>query len=196
MSEHNKPRQWWPDFMCDEVMPPAKTSPAEWLEIDAAAGGDIVLGRMIEEDEGFRFAGEIVMPGQVVEIHYCDDLGTLDVTLAEDGTFTVHGVPPEGFTQCWNTDEPESCGDNLLELVAHERDLDTSARTFEAGFVRWGVETFVVTLKDGTPGFDPVPANTPLHCEACGVVSSDGRCDCTRLHTGTRRPIRAQQAEV
>ncbi|MCL8385507.1 hypothetical protein [Xanthobacter aminoxidans] len=175
MSEQAEPRRWWPDFMCDETMPPAKASPAEWLEMDAGA---IILGRLIEEDDGFRFSGETVAPGQVVEMHYCDYLGALDVALAEDGSFTVQGVPPEGFTQCWNRDEPESCGDNLLEMIARERDLDTSARTIEAGFVRWGADFFVVTLKDGVPGLDRVPVNTMWLCESCGVASSAGPCQC------------------
>lgn len=191
MTDQAEPRRWWPEFMCDEVMPPGRVDPAEWLEIGTAAVGYVVVGRTVDGDDGFEFDGEVVQPGQVVEMHYCDFLGALDVALAEDGTFTAQGVPPEGFTQCWNRDEWESSGDNLLELIAAEREADPSARVIDVGFVRGGVEYFAVTLTDGAPGLDPVPANTPLECGTCGVVSRDGQCAC-RLTGAIRRAFRAE----
>ena len=193
MTEQTEPRRWWPDFMCDECMPEPKDDPTAWLEI---RNGTIVLGRLIDEDGGFNFEGIALTAGQVVEMDYCDFLGTRDVFLKEDGAFEVEDVPPEGFTYCWNRDEAESCADNLLELVASEREVDTSARTIDVGFVRWGHELFAVTLQDGKPGFDPVLPNASLHCHACGVVSTNGKCDCTRSDTNTRRAFRAEPAEA
>ena len=61
-------RKWWPEDLVDEVMPPGRASPADWLHVD----GDTVVIRNDRDPEWTR----TIRPGDVVDFTYCDHLGS------------------------------------------------------------------------------------------------------------------------
>ena len=63
-----------------------------------------------------------------------------------------------------------------------------------------GAETYLGLLsKNGTSkhkwGLRPVTVILRMLCEACGTLTGTGRCDCTKMGTGTQRlvPYRSEQ---
>lgn len=83
MSDFAHTRRWWPAFLLDEIMPPDRERPEEWLAPDAAG-----VTTVHWDDEKTSVAGTIV-PGETAAFAWWEDRGRVEITVMPDGTWTL-----------------------------------------------------------------------------------------------------------
>jgi hypothetical protein len=113
-------RKWWPQEVCDEVMPPGLDSPDQFI-----VAGDTYTWRldypagMPGVDDGERgLFRQPLKDGDIVKFVCCDDLGSVELTIRPDRTFDVAGVVPAYATHFWFAGDVGSLGGDLDELIA------------------------------------------------------------------------------
>ncbi len=110
-------RDWWPAELLDEVMPPGRRDPDEWL---IGSQGDIYAianGEEASEGDGDGVLMRI-RPRDLVKFCYVDRFGTIGVTFRPDGTYLTHGTLPSGYNYCWLDDDHDSAASGLEELAS------------------------------------------------------------------------------
>lgn len=132
MADETHAIEWWPEFLAEEVMPPGRSRPEEWItRVDET----YVLGAQSEDRDDWDAPGHPIASGAVLDFWWYQPLGRRRVAFKGDGTFTVlqssdlfaGGAPspeaeqaPDGYTQCHIYGEAERGGDNLADLAACE----------------------------------------------------------------------------
>lgn len=113
------PREWWPAAYADEVMPPGKPRPDDFIVED---GGRLFVGyrvdeKVIERDRDIHKMP--VAPGDIVAFICCDDLGAVDVIVNADGTFQVEGEIPPRATHFMSPGDVDSLASSIEEFAAN-----------------------------------------------------------------------------
>jgi hypothetical protein len=129
MSEQKtEPREWWPQEVCDEMMPPGLDSPDRFIVADGAGWRFDYPADMKHVTDGERgLFRRPLAEGDIVTFIYCDDLGSVELTIRPDRTFAWVGDIPARATHFWFAGDADSLGDSLAELV-------------ENYFEAWGAE--------------------------------------------------------
>ena len=83
MADFSATRQWWPNELVDEIMPPGRATPQAWLKPDAS-GITQIYG---DDDEKTVLAR--LEPGSVVEFLWMEKRGSVDIQLMPDGTWSL-----------------------------------------------------------------------------------------------------------
>src|SRR5947209_690274 len=90
MVQETQERKWWPADWADEWMPPARSTPDEFI-VDA--NGHSWLGYAFDAkdatDHEKRYFSRALSGGDIVQFIYCDDLGELEIALQKDGAFEI-----------------------------------------------------------------------------------------------------------
>lgn len=154
MKEAEPGREWWPELLLDEVMPPGRSDPSAWI---IGAEGDLYLisdgdAYDPEEKEGVLAHARI---GDRLDFYSCDRLGDVEVTFNADGTFTPHGSIPD-HNWCRIAYDQDTMVDGLEELAKNAGDFAQRPFTETVQFARWsGRLPHELALVDGKPTFVP-----------------------------------------
>lgn len=149
-------RTWWPDFLLDEIMPPGKPTPAEWLEV---VDGKLRFVAPAQDDGEAPAPLPDISDGETIEFSWAENLGERGVTVRGDGSYTVTGDVPEDYTSCWEPCAPDTLSDtlaDLAEMAAGDISPEDDETTLTVRFDRWGDGAFRVTIADGKPVLTPV----------------------------------------
>jgi len=140
MTEQDNRRVWIPEEYLDEVTPPGRASPSEWIE-------DNVAGRALAPAWDFEKSAPIALErGQVVNFYWCDTHGHVLIRLQRDGSFKIlSGAVEPAATHFWRVGDPESLADTLEEFAKQEAqsipggediaDIDVQMATWSEGGV-------------------------------------------------------------
>ncbi|MFG1465227.1 hypothetical protein V5F77_20295 [Xanthobacter sp. DSM 24535] len=157
-------RTWWPEFLVDEVMPPGKAHPTDWILWDGggAAAADVLafrVGGSGADDDGDDPSDVYAMwvtEIECLDFTWSEPRGSREVTVYPDGTYRVEGGAPADFTNCWEMGEPESCAETLeefaREFASNARDMD-NPEVVAVHFLKWGDQPFRLQIVDGAPTF-------------------------------------------
>lgn len=80
---------WVPEFLIDEVSPEPRAQPDDWIIGRKLFTETVIVGEdaVGEEEEATRS----FLPGDLVEFCSFQNFGTVEVTIAADGSFEAHG---------------------------------------------------------------------------------------------------------
>lgn len=110
-------RKWWPAEWVDEVVPPGRASPSDFI-IDA--DGHYFLGYRLDADDVTefqkRFYNTGIDPADTIEFMWADDLGPVDVAILPDGDFGHVDVPSEA-THFWTDRDGNTLAHSLEDFV-------------------------------------------------------------------------------
>lgn len=102
------PTLWLPDFLLDEVCPPPKARPENWLTaLPPDEIGPTERRWMITDTADERSDARVVMSGDVVAFCHHRSWGILDIEIRRDGTFAAPiEIPAEAncFCECGDAD--------------------------------------------------------------------------------------------
>lgn len=115
--------RWWPSDYIDEGMLPGMATPDAWLRRMPNGDGWTIASPYYDDakeeiEREWKF--EPLANGQRVEFVFCQQLGTVDVTVNPDGTFEAHGPVNPDATWFWDDDQRgDDCpaGDNIEEFA-------------------------------------------------------------------------------
>lgn len=121
----DKGRSWWPLDWADEVMPPGRADPNDWL-IDAS--GHFYIGYRLDatdvNEHEKRYFSRGVDCGDIVKFICSDDLGSLDVEISKDGSYRVlEGVVDPRATHFWSGGNSDSLADSMGEYAKFVAEL-------------------------------------------------------------------------
>jgi hypothetical protein len=165
MSQVRK-REWYPAYAADEWMPPGRPDPSAFI---FEKGGEIFIGYCDDDrdasDNDRDCVNRKVMPGDIVQFLCCDQLGSVDVVINEDGTsHVVDGVIPENVTHFMAAGDIDSLSDSMEEFAKNAHAWARSAdETFPyretCSMARWSDELphKLIHTADGWR-FEPVTA--------------------------------------
>ena len=161
--------QWYPADWVDEVCPPARSAPGEFI---VPFLGGFELG--YAEKQQSELHNQPLKAGDVVEFVSCDRLGDVEATLRPDGSYDLHGtIDPSHNVVIVDGDIDtlhESFDALIKALKASTTDQWYSLREmiFSEGesekrvtleFANWSdPQPYLFEIVDGRPGFSPVPA--------------------------------------
>jgi len=91
MADFAHTRRWWPACLVDEIMPPGRERPEDWLSPDAAGVTTIRW-----DDEKASVAGTIT-PGEAVTFMWWEERGSVQITIMPDGSWNLED-PRDGGT--------------------------------------------------------------------------------------------------
>lgn len=155
MSPHAK--EWWPDHLVDEMMPPGKADPALWL---ATLDSALV---MVPGDDDFERAAVPVTLGEVLEFTAVERLGRIDINIHPGAGYSIvaGGTVPDGYTQVHEIGDPFMSAETLDDLVACLRDYMDEGEPGAATvvFSRWSDHRFRADIEDGRPVITAVAAD-------------------------------------
>lgn len=141
-------RQWWPQKLCDEWMPPGLASPDDFIVTRAGA-------LMLDYPDGFAGVSEgerrlfraALAPGDIVNFVSCDELGTAPVRFDGEGGFTVLGdgeagfavlgAAPADFNVCFADGNTDWLAETLEALAAALVGPEHVGAVREVSFARW-----------------------------------------------------------
>ena len=130
-------RQWWPEFMADEVMPPGRASPADWIDAEPKLDGD---GSLVIGGENYnRSFG----PGDVINFIWSEPRGMVEVTFKSDGSYLVVGGEPADYTNCWIPCDTDTVSGDLEELAKTMQEYlvgEAAEGTEVVGFAKWSLD--------------------------------------------------------
>lgn len=113
-------RKWWPMEWADEVMPPARACPDDF--IIKTSDGEYFLGYAFDAkdatDSEKRTFSRKIDCGDIVEFLCCDPLGAVDVRIMPDGTWTASDPIPERATHFWANGDSDTLADTMDAFVA------------------------------------------------------------------------------
>lgn len=146
-------RTWLPAYYLDEVVPPGKADPSDWIDRETEP-------RYFAMHNGFESeAGKqkIVAAGELVEFYCCDDYGSVLVTIERSGAFQAQGPIPTEATHFWDGD-PDTLGSSMQEFAdnwAAMMDSDESSATVEVRMAAWsdGPVMFRLVVEADGPKF-------------------------------------------
>ena len=111
-------REWWPADWADEVMPPGRSSPDDFL-IDAE--GHYFLGYRLDAtdvtEHEKRYFNRGLDCGDIIEFVCCDSLGHIEVTINPDGTYKTSDSVPERATHFWVPGDTDTLADSLSSFA-------------------------------------------------------------------------------
>lgn len=109
-------RTWLPTEWLDEVVPEPQADPSRFVRRMDDGSFELRAPDDWDDPECWRIT---VSDGQTINMSAYDDFGTIEVTIAEDGSFTAEQAVPDGATQFWLDGEPDTMGGSLTEMVAN-----------------------------------------------------------------------------
>jgi len=92
MSDFAETRQWWPNDLVDEVMPPGRATPQAWLSPDASG-----VTTIHADNDDDKTALASIQPGSEVEFLWYENRGSAEILLMPDGTWSL-ADPRDGGT--------------------------------------------------------------------------------------------------
>lgn len=118
-------REWWPCAWADEVMPPGRAEPNDFL-IDAE--GHYFLGypldaKDVQEHEKRTFSRSLHV-NDIVPFVCSEGLGQIDVTFNPDGSFVVKGDVPERATHFSIPGDVDTLASSVREFVENYLELE------------------------------------------------------------------------
>jgi hypothetical protein len=141
------PRQWWPEDWLDEINPPGRATPSDFV---IKAGSHFWLGYALDaedvDEQDKRYFSKPLSIGDVVEFCCCDDLGEIEVAIYRDRNFFVRGgAQPrrriDQATHFWLAGNSDTLASTLAEFV-RDYEFDEMSRSTSTT----GVE-YVETIK-------------------------------------------------
>lgn len=164
------PILWWPTSYMDEVMPPGRIHPSDWLmRLDDGAWA---YGVPLDEVDRVGIEPTRLVEGQVVGFSECETLGDYTMRVERDGTFTwPQGAPPERTTHLWQDEDVLTMSETAEQMAEHIGEWG-GVGDYEISALRWGDGTdyrFEIVEGEGrfveigpTPRATVVPADAPL----------------------------------
>lgn len=156
------PRRWVPADWIDEITPPGREHPTEWISW-AVGEATVRIAWGDDEPEIFRD----VAPGECVEFGWSVDHGRVTFTIRPDGTYTTsRPIPPE-VNSFWQIGEPDTWGDSADEFARNMAGLqwdcpgcaeDDAEIEIDVCMGQWNheKEIFVLAIDpEGAPRFLP-----------------------------------------
>ena len=146
-------RKWWPEDLIDEVIPPGRNSPSDWLRL---ADGAVVIRDDDDPDSSWQLT---VSSGDVVDFTYCDQCGRAVVAFRRDGTYEARSPIPVDWSHLWpiGWTDPEMMAVGLTELAGLLHDMVDDTDEFEVAFCFWSdAQPHRIDVVDGKPIAVPV----------------------------------------
>lgn len=126
-------RKWLPSEWLDETIPAPQESPDAFIR--AIDGGRFVL-MPVGNDDGEDFYRTEIIEGQIVEFSAGDDYGSIRVTVAEDRSFTLSSLNPEGATLFWIPGDPDTIAGSI-EGVINDAQASLEPGEYTLGAYSW-----------------------------------------------------------
>lgn len=84
MSDFAATRRWWPNDLADEMMPPGRSRPEDWLKPDEQG-----VTLIHADDDENRTAVARIEPNSVVKFFWQEDRGSVEILLMPNGTWSL-----------------------------------------------------------------------------------------------------------
>jgi len=84
VADFAKTRQWWPHDLVDEVMPPGRAKPEDWLKPDESG-----VTTIHADDDDDKTVLARIKPGSAVEFLWQENRGSAEILLMPDGTWSL-----------------------------------------------------------------------------------------------------------
>ncbi len=156
----NKPegRSWIPAAYLDEIVPPGRPDPSDWIGPEDGAGA-FVLYPAFKHD-----ASAIVVkatPGDVVGFYWCDDHGEVLVRIERSGAFKADGAIPPEATHFWAGGDPDTLASTMEEFAEQMSmtfDADEGGASVEVRMATWAEKPvqFRLSVEAAGPKFNMV----------------------------------------
>lgn len=123
-------RSWLPTAWLDEVAPEPQADPNRFIRRLDDGTFELRAPDDWDDPECWRIP---ITEGETVTFYAYDDYGTLELTIADDRSFTTDRPAPAGARQFWIEGEHETVGDSLDEMVANlDLPIDAGEHTVHA----------------------------------------------------------------
>jgi|SRR5579885_763036 len=134
----DKQRHWWPADWADEVMPPGRPAPDDFI-IDA--DGHYWLGYAFDakdaSDQDKRYFSRRLERGDIVNFISCDDLGEAEIAIKSDGSFDiVSGAISPAATHFWCPGDMDTLAGSI-EAFARQYVGDECPAIVTLAMARW-----------------------------------------------------------
>lgn len=164
-------REWYPADWVDEVCPPSKPRPEDFVLVD---GSTYQLGYAMGDNDALDDDRDVfnqrLAIGDIVNFMSCDRFDDVEMTVRRDGTHRLHGnIPREHnwVTLQGDMDTLRDSFDEMLQAIFDPRD-DLHGYVFDdeadeqrvtLSFARWSdFLPHQFSIEDGRPMFRQVPA--------------------------------------
>lgn len=137
-------KRWVPERYVDEVTPPARATPTDWV---MRRGSSFVLAPAFDEAEP-----RWLRDGEVVEFSWTEAHGTAQLTIADDGTWTCTRDMPEteGGTMLVIFDgDWETMDESIASLVENNSLNGGEPGEHDIRFYAWSDKTTKFRFRDG-----------------------------------------------
>lgn len=133
-------RKWVPSEYVDEITPPPRETPSDWIVDGKALAG-------FDETDPPKPLTE----GQIVEFSWSADLGSCTITLREDGSYTTDApVPdaPEGGTfNVYDGCDADTLAFDMPSFIEALR--EEGPGSYDAAFFSWSTRNHPFTFRNG-----------------------------------------------
>lgn len=171
-------RKWWPQSMLDESMPPSRQNPTDWI-IARADDGWIVAGwEEHEGNENFGSGRETVRAGETMAFAWCEDRGTAEILIKEDGSYEIvldqpdlldPDRPPDpteipaDATHFWEPGDIDTLMDSMADFArcyAENEGGSALPMRVTVAMARWEDDIpHRLIVEDGQARFEPIAKN-------------------------------------
>lgn len=154
------PRLWVPSIYVDEISPPGRPSPQDWLARLDDGAPCLAPAEIEPEDPG---AGRTpVALGEIVKFQWTQDFGLIEVTVSKDGTFTAHQQPHAEATHFCLYGDSDTTGYGLAEFARclAQNGLEGEEERFVVHCYTWSDDVPHV-LVSGSDGLRFAPNDSP-----------------------------------
>ena len=127
--------KWWPSEMVDEVMPPGREKPEDWLH----GPSGLILHVEEGDDDDAKAPVLLLEDGTIIEFVNCTKYGDAELSLRADGSWRVSSPKLRGAEQSciMNGWQYETNADTVEETVKLLIETDAEPGEYPISYFTW-----------------------------------------------------------